>query len=144
VRCSRARELLTLYLLNELDPAARAEVDEHLAECPACRAELPAAKALIDLLNGALASVPAGERLAAGVMAQVAEHPLPQRVRPEDVPEVPVAEDVIDRLSRIPDFVRAYDPQGMKPNDFISYAVTQRTLTQFCESGWYRLEKFGK
>jgi len=65
---------------------------------------------------------------------------LPRRERIE----APVAEDVIARLSRIPDFVRAYDPQGMKPNDFISYAVSQRTLAQFCESGWYRLEKFGK
>jgi hypothetical protein len=96
VRCSRARELLTLHVLNELDPAVRAEVDEHLAGCPACRAALPAAGDLVDLLNGAFAFVPAGERATERILAEVAAHPLPQRVKPEDVPDVPVAEDVAE------------------------------------------------
>jgi transaldolase len=50
--------------------------------------------------------------------------------------------DVIERLSQIPDFVRAYEPDGMKPADFITYGVTQRTLSQFIESGWKLMENF--
>jgi len=30
----------------------------------------------------------------------------------------------------------------MKPADFISYGVTQRTLSQFVEAGWKLLEGF--
>jgi len=54
--------------------------------------------------------------------------------------EIPT--DVIERLSQIPDFVRAYEPCGMQPNEFITYGVTQRTLSQFIESGWKRMEIF--
>ena len=53
-----------------------------------------------------------------------------------------VPSDVIDRLSRLPEFVRAYEPNGLKPSEFITYGVTQRTLTQFYESGWKLLENF--
>jgi transaldolase len=54
----------------------------------------------------------------------------------------PIPADVIERLSALPEFVRAYEPDGMKPNDFISYGVTQKTLSQFYESGWKLLENF--
>ena len=53
-----------------------------------------------------------------------------------------VPPDVIDRLSQLPEFVRAYEPQGLAPSEFITYGVTQRTLTQFYESGWKLLENF--
>ncbi|MCU0914809.1 MAG: transaldolase family protein [Planctomycetes bacterium] len=53
-----------------------------------------------------------------------------------------VPADVIARLAEIPDFVRAYEPDGMKPAEFITYGVTQRTLSQFIESGWKRMESF--
>lgn len=54
--------------------------------------------------------------------------------------EVPAA--VLRRLERLPEFVRAYEPEGMKPEEFISYGVTQRTLSQFIEAGWRLLETF--
>ncbi|MBC8471224.1 MAG: hypothetical protein H8D56_17315 [Planctomycetes bacterium] len=54
----------------------------------------------------------------------------------------PVPEDVIERLSALPEFVRAYEPDGMEPKDFITYGVTQRTITQFYEGGWKLLENF--
>jgi len=63
---------------------------------------------------------------------------LPQEERIEA--EVP--KDVIERLSQLPEFVRAYEPQGLEPSEFITYGVTQRTLTQFYESGWKLLEDF--
>jgi len=54
--------------------------------------------------------------------------------------EVPI--DVVERLSAMGEFVRAYEPDAMVPEEFITYGVTQRTLTQFYEGGWKLLEKF--
>ncbi len=48
--------------------------------------------------------------------------------------------DVIGRLSRVPEFVRAYEPDGMAPSDFAAYGATQRTLCQFVEAGWRLIE----
>jgi transaldolase len=53
-----------------------------------------------------------------------------------------IAPDVEERLSKIPEFVKAYEPDGMNPADFISYGATQRTLCQYIESGWKLLESF--
>jgi transaldolase len=53
-----------------------------------------------------------------------------------------IAGDVIERLSALPEFVRAYEPEGMKPKDFITYGVMQKTLAQFYEGGWKLLENF--
>ena len=50
--------------------------------------------------------------------------------------------DLIERLSMLPEFVRAYEPDGMKPEEFIAYGVTQKTLAQFYEGGWKLLENF--
>ena len=65
----------------------------------------------------------------------------------EDLPreeriDFEVPRDVIDRLSTVPEFVRSYKPDGMKPTDFIAFGATQRTLTQFSEAGWNLLEIF--
>jgi len=54
--------------------------------------------------------------------------------------EIPA--DVIERLSALPEFVKAYEPEGMMPEDFITYGVTQKTLAQFHEGGWKLLENF--
>jgi transaldolase len=56
--------------------------------------------------------------------------------------ENPVPSDVIDRLRQMPEFVRAYEPDGMSPAEFISYGVCQRTLCQFAEVGWKLLESY--
>jgi transaldolase len=56
--------------------------------------------------------------------------------------DVEIAGEVIERLSTLPEFVRAYEPDGMKPEDFITYGVTQKTLAQFYEGGWKLLENF--
>jgi transaldolase len=53
----------------------------------------------------------------------------------------PVAEDVIERLQQLPDFVRAYEPDGMAPGEFMRYGLTQRTLSQF-DVAWKQLETF--
>jgi len=56
--------------------------------------------------------------------------------------ERPVPEEVIDRLSQMPEFVRSFEPEGMTPGEFVGYGVTQRTLSQFAEAGWRLLETF--
>jgi transaldolase len=58
-------------------------------------------------------------------------------MRPVNRPILPA---VLDRLHAIPDFVRAYEPDGMKPEEFISFGLTQRTLSQFIEAGWSPLQ----
>jgi transaldolase len=55
---------------------------------------------------------------------------------------VPVAKDVLDRLMRLPEFARAYEPDGMRPVEFVSYGATQRTLAQFVDAGWRLMETF--
>ncbi|MHC4116438.1 MAG: transaldolase family protein [Planctomycetota bacterium] len=53
-----------------------------------------------------------------------------------------IPKDVVDRLSTLREFVKAYEPDGMAPKDFITYGVTQKTLAQFHEGGWKLLENF--
>lgn len=52
----------------------------------------------------------------------------------------PVPAAAIERLSRMPEFVKAYEPEGMRPGDFVGFGATQRTLVQFQESGWKLIE----
>ena len=54
----------------------------------------------------------------------------------------PVAPDVIERLCTMPEFVRAYEPDGMPPEEFVAFGPTQRTLAQFSDVGWKLLENF--
>jgi transaldolase len=56
--------------------------------------------------------------------------------------DAPVEKDVIDRLMTIRDFARAYEPDGLSEDEFIGFAPTQRTLTQFLEAGWNLLKTY--
>lgn len=62
------------------------------------------------------------------------DHPREERIDRE------VPAHVIQKLCRMPEFVRAYEPDGMSPEEFVTYGATQRTLSQFCEVGWKMLE----
>ncbi len=62
------------------------------------------------------------------------DHPREERIEKE------ISPDVIQRLSAMPEFIKAYEPNGMASKDFISYGATQRTLSQFIEAGWKLLE----
>jgi transaldolase len=53
----------------------------------------------------------------------------------------PAPAGAIDRLRRIPEFVRAYEPDGMSPGEFVSFGATQRTLSQFSEA-WKLMESY--
>lgn len=54
--------------------------------------------------------------------------------------DTPIAPDVVARLCTMPEFVKAYEPDGMAPSDFITYGPTQRTVSQFIEAGWKLIE----
>lgn len=54
----------------------------------------------------------------------------------------PLPKEILDQLMKIPEFVRAYEPDGMKPSEFITYGVTQKLLSQFMETGWAPLETY--
>ena len=56
--------------------------------------------------------------------------------------DVPVPSGVIQRLRTIPEFIRAYEPDGMRPAEFLTFGLTQRTLSQFISAGWSLLEDF--
>jgi transaldolase len=84
----------------------------------------------------------AGAEVIMSIFPSVQETLLTGELPQQERIDAPVAPDVIERLCRIPDFVRAYEPDGLQPSEFITYGVTQRTLSQFIESGWKRMEDF--
>jgi anti-sigma factor RsiW len=49
--CREIRQALGVYVLGAIDPAERAQVDEHLASCPACREELASLAGLPAMLR---------------------------------------------------------------------------------------------
>ncbi len=51
-------ELLGVYALDALDPEERQAVDDHLASCPRCRAELAAHRDVAALLGNAVVDAP--------------------------------------------------------------------------------------
>lgn len=54
----------------------------------------------------------------------------------------PIPPDVLDRLRGMTEFVRAYEPDGMTPAEFMGFGATQRTLGQFVDAGWRLMENF--
>ncbi len=63
----------------------------------------------------------------------------PERVchADEDIPQ-----SVIRELYKLPEFVRAYEEGAMKPEEFITFGVTQKTISQFLWTGWAPLETY--
>jgi transaldolase len=61
--------------------------------------------------------------------------------REEHIDE-PVPAAVEAKLERIAEFRRAYEPDGLSEQEMVGYGLTQRTLSQFVESGWKQLEQF--
>jgi len=56
--------------------------------------------------------------------------------------DVPVDADVLKRLMTLDEFVRSYEPDGMRPEEFIRFGATQKTLSQFQRVGWLMLQSF--
>jgi transaldolase len=54
----------------------------------------------------------------------------------------PVNSIIIKRLQTMPEFIKAYEPDGMNIEEFISFGSTNRTLTQFVEVGWKKISSY--
>ena len=54
----------------------------------------------------------------------------------------PVDQKIIDRLLTLSEFRKAYEPDGMKREDFITFGATNRTTDQFINDGWNVIESF--
>ncbi|MDR2048335.1 MAG: transaldolase family protein [Treponema sp.] len=54
-----------------------------------------------------------------------------------------IDEKIIEELLQVPEFRRAYEMNGQPPEDFITFGVMQRTLSQFLWTGWAPLETYG-
>jgi len=70
--CDEAKAYLSRYQDNELDPAARAQIDTHLQTCAACREELLQLKAVTARVKQ-LPEVEAGPYFTAQVMGKIME-----------------------------------------------------------------------
>jgi anti-sigma factor RsiW len=74
--CREIRQALGVYVLGAIDPAERAQVDEHLATCPGCREELaslaglPAMLRKIPVAEAERLTAPDSESDAAGVPSE--------------------------------------------------------------------------
>lgn len=55
-----------------------------------------------------------------------------------------IPESIIQTLYKHPEFIRAYEEGALKPEEFISFGVTQKTLSQFLWTGWVPLETYQK
>lgn len=52
----------------------------------------------------------------------------------------PIDMDAVERVSRaLPEFKLAFDPEGLKPDEFDTYGATVMTLGGFDKSGWQKL-----
>lgn len=56
--------------------------------------------------------------------------------------DAPIPPAVREKLYRVPEFRKAYDPLGLSEKEMVAFGVTQRTLAQFVETGWKPLEQF--
>lgn len=54
--------------------------------------------------------------------------------------EIPA--ETIKELRKPPAFVRAYDEGGLAPEEFITFGVIQKTISQFFWTGWAPLEQY--
>ena len=47
---------------------------------------------------------------------------------------------ILTRLMGMPEFVKAYEPHGLMPDEFITFGPSNRTLDQFVQCGWNMLK----
>ncbi len=55
----------------------------------------------------------------------------------------PVDPEAVSRvLKALPEFVSAYEPDGLSQDEFDSFGATKMTLHNFDESGWQKLREY--
>jgi anti-sigma factor RsiW len=96
--CREMRQALGVYVLGAIEPAERAQVDEHLAHCPDCREEL-----------ASLAGLPAMLRKVPMIEAERLASPDAEA----DVPEVPSEEMLESLVARTTNVRRIHRWRGL-------------------------------
>ena len=83
----------------------------------------------------------AGAKMLMSIAPKIATLLQPVDVFEERI-DVPVDAAVIDRLMTMPEFRKAYEPDGIKPEEFITFGSSNRTTDQFINDGWNPLAAF--
>ena len=83
----------------------------------------------------------AGAKMIFSIAPKIAKLVDPNAPQDERV-DIPVAQDVIDRLMTMPEFRKAYLEDGMKEEEFMTFGSTNRTIDQFINDGWNNLTGF--
>ena len=101
------------------------------------------AKLIIAALRGAhhMTSLCGGD-LIMSIHPKIQKILLSEKLSRESEIDTEVSQKTIDELSIIPEFIKAYSPEGMTEEDFITFGVSQKTMTQFYHGGWVLLEDF--
>lgn len=53
-----------------------------------------------------------------------------------------ISSNIVQELYKIPEFIKAYEEGALKPEEFITFGVTQKTISQFLWTGWVPLETY--
>jgi transaldolase len=88
-------------------------------------------------------SVMAGAKMVFSLQTRVQHLVNSENLAQEEHINEPVDEGIIHELTRIDEFVSAYTPNGLCPEEFIKFGIMQRTLSQFFWTGWAPLENYG-
>lgn len=83
-----------------------------------------------------------GANLVMSIAAPYQHLLLSHNIPREERISIEVPERVVNKLLKIPEFVRSFEPDGMSPQEFIIFGATQKTASQFYEVGWKKLETF--
>lgn len=84
----------------------------------------------------------AGAKITFSIHPRVQDIILKEDPKQEYGIDKPLDEDAMKRLMGLYEFRRAYEPDGLKKSEFITYGVTQKLLSQFVEGGWAMLETY--
>ena len=80
----------------------------------------------------------AGAKMIFSIAPKIAKLIDPNAPQEERI-DIPVADDVIERLMTMPEFRKAYLEDGMTQDEFMTFGSTNRTIDQFINDGWNQL-----
>jgi transaldolase len=87
-------------------------------------------------LVGAAVHMTIHPRIQAAIVAAESEGRIQRKMAIDD----PVDPDAVARVAEaLPEFAKAYDPEGLKPEEFDAFGATVMTLDGFDKTGWQRL-----
>ncbi|MDO4548116.1 MAG: transaldolase family protein [Clostridia bacterium] len=81
----------------------------------------------------------AGANMIMSISPSIAKSLLDE-TRFEELIDADVDPAIIDRLMTMPEFRKAYEPDGMSVDEFITFGSCNRTLDQFVQLGWNLLK----